>query len=110
MVKIFSSNGCRLSSWHRLVVSATPNELISVLGCPHSTCGKKDAEKVSLKWTFETEDGIFFTIYDWKEYGHQAFHHLNDVYDFHIGVEDKIYNDKVRDVLIRLGLTVKEEK
>ena len=59
-----STNG---TSFHDVVIKASVNHLISVLGEPSYQNNTGD-DKVNFEWDCETEDGDVFTIYDWKEY------------------------------------------
>lgn len=51
------------TSFMDVTFSATPNQLIGILG---ETFGSGDG-KTTHDWELETEDGEVFTIYDWKE-------------------------------------------
>lgn len=96
MTKLKKTNNYCGTSFYGLLLTATPNELISALGDPHYEDDSVD-EKVSLEWDFETEDGLVFTIYDWKEYDAPASLHRDEKYDFHIGVKNSLdYADVIK--------------
>lgn len=54
----------RSSSFHGATVEATVDELRLAFGEPEYASGDS---KVNYEWLLETEDGVYFTIYDWKE-------------------------------------------
>jgi hypothetical protein len=55
-------------------------ELVAALGDPHYTGG----DKTTAEWDFITEDGIVFTIYDYKQDETPTFK-----YEWHIGGADQ---------------------
>jgi hypothetical protein len=74
---IKSANG---TSFHGHVFVETQAKLERVLGAPHFTAPY--FEKVQAEWSFETDEGEVFTIYDWKEY---AGYPANQPIEWHIG-------------------------
>lgn len=48
-------------------IKATVNQLRAILGNPGyaDNCGR---DKTNYEWERETVTGIYFTVYDWKEY------------------------------------------
>ena len=54
------------TSFHRVVIRATVDQLISAFGDPSMEYNKGD-DKVNFRWDMETDEGEVFTIYDWKE-------------------------------------------
>jgi hypothetical protein len=54
------------TSFHGATITASLADLIDVLGAPHGIGEQND--KVQNEWEFELEDGVVFTLYDWKEY------------------------------------------
>ena len=42
-------------------------------------------DKVNMEWSFVMEDGVVFTIYDWKEYRGLV---ENSTYEWHIGAHN----------------------
>jgi len=75
------------TSFHGQTICTTPNKLIALskkLDAPYGDYnGGRD--KVNFDFEFETENGIYFTVYDWKEYRTLG---LNDLVDFHIGARN----------------------
>jgi hypothetical protein len=91
------------TSWYGLTLIATPNEIIKALEEPHFV-DENVGEKVSLEWDYETEDGLVFTIYDWKEYLQPSALHRDSFYKFHIGVKESTDNSRVIEILKEYGL------
>lgn len=54
------------TSFHDDIIIATYEELVRRLGEPQID-GSGDG-KTQKEWQFTTDDNVFFTIYDWKEY------------------------------------------
>jgi hypothetical protein len=72
------------SGFYEETILATVTELVKILGEPQY--GRGDVEdKVQYDWEMETDDGQYFTIYDWKEY-----HEFGEdtLIRWHIGGED----------------------
>jgi len=70
-----------LTSFHGVTIHTSYNKLVEAIGKPQ--CEDNSGEdKVNFDWDCETEDGIFFTIYDWKEYRSLD---LDEIIEFHIG-------------------------
>ncbi|MFW9948528.1 MAG: hypothetical protein ACFFKA_00205 [Candidatus Thorarchaeota archaeon] len=69
------------ASFHNVYLTSTINELSNILGEPqcYENTGK---DKVNVQWNCITDDGIKFTIYDWKEY---RVLDLDESVEFHIG-------------------------
>jgi hypothetical protein len=55
------------TSFYGLVVYASVNELIEILGNPQYQ-SNNGRDNINFEWTCETDGGDVFTIYDWKEY------------------------------------------
>jgi hypothetical protein len=69
------------TSFHRVEIKATVNELIAVLGDPtHDTNDGED--KVNFEWDRQTITDDVFTVYDWKEYRPIS---KDEVITWHIG-------------------------
>lgn len=69
------------TSFHHTVIHATVEQLRQVLGEP--VCEQNDGEdKVNFEWEMETNSGIPFTVYDWKEYRQIGEH---EEIEWHIG-------------------------
>ena len=75
-----------ISTWvggssHNVTITATVNELVSVLGKPN-VFDNTGEDKVNFDWNAETDNGFQFTVYDWKEY---RVLDLDEPIRFHIG-------------------------
>lgn len=55
------------TSFFNNTVTATPNQIIKLLGQP-SSMGNDGRDKVNMEWDCITNTGVVFTIYDWKYY------------------------------------------
>jgi hypothetical protein len=84
------------TSFHDVVIKASVNHLISVLGEP-TIQDNTGEDKVNFEWDCETEDGDVFTIYDWKEYRKLD---LDELIEFHIGAHSKSVSNVAYDELI----------
>ena len=73
-----------ITSFHGVTVECSLEELKAILGEPtYHTSDIK--EKVQWDWNMETEDGRYFTVYDWKEYRHIS---ETEILTWHIGGSD----------------------
>ncbi|MFA7143623.1 MAG: hypothetical protein WC175_06625 [Candidatus Dojkabacteria bacterium] len=79
------------TSFHGVTITATPEDLIKVLGEPSSICLDQDV-KVQYEWLMETKNGIPFTVYDWKEY-HEII--PDSEIRWHIGTEHEFQSNVV---------------
>ena len=52
------------TSFHDVTITATPQQLITILGEPNNNSGDG---KVNMEWVCENNDGALITVYDWKE-------------------------------------------
>ena len=52
------------TSFHDVTITATPQQLITILGEPNNNSGDG---KVNMEWVGENNNGDLITIYDWKE-------------------------------------------
>ena len=75
------SNNTAGTSFYNTTLKATPQELIDALGEP-DFFDNDGQDKVNMEYNLETEDGIVFTIYDWKEYRPLQ---MDEKIEFHIG-------------------------
>ena len=81
-LKNANSNG----TWfHDVTFQATGNEMNAIAknnNCEYwdnyGACG----DKSQFDFNFETEEGVIFTVYDWKEYRH---YDLDEILFWHIG-------------------------
>ncbi len=72
------------SSYHKVTIVTTPRDLIKICtkyAIPYieQNTGR---DKVNFEFEFETESGVYFTVYDWKEYQPLK---IDNEYEFHIG-------------------------
>jgi hypothetical protein len=91
------------TSYYGVTITTSVNRLIEVLGEPHYEDEFVD-EKVSVEWDFETENGLVFTIYDWKEYDNPACTNRHKNYRFHIGTKNSGDGYEVLEILKEYGL------
>ena len=75
------SNNTGGTSFHGVTLIATPQQLIDVLGEPQYF-SNDGSDKTNMDYSLETENGIPFTIYDWKEYRPLQ---MDETIEFHIG-------------------------
>lgn len=80
-------------------VVTTFDDLVSVFGPPHMEKG----DKITVEWCFETDDGIRFTIYDWKLLSTPL-----KSYSWHIGGHSYQAVDVVQSILRQHGVTSAE--
>ena len=80
---IHTSN--RGSSFHGITIMATPNQLIKALGEPEYF-PNDGSDKTNMDYECVTDNGVEFTIYDWKEYRPLE---MDSNYSFHIGGYDR---------------------
>lgn len=91
------------TSFHHTTIVATPKELIDLaesLGA-HYHFGNTGEDKTNFDFDFETDDGIYFTVYDWKEY---RVLNLDKNVTWHIGGETE-YNTRAAVVELAKALT-----
>lgn len=93
------------TSFHNVTVCCTPQQLIDLLG-PAQWESNSGLDKTNFDWVCETEDGVLFTIYDWKYY--RALD-LNESVNWHIGGQSFISTSKAADAL-NLALAKKFKK
>lgn len=83
------------TSFHGITFTATVQDLRKVLGEP--TYETNDGnDKVNFEWEMETEDGEFFTVYDYKEY--RRLREDEDI-EWHIGGLDSLTTMKAAEEL-----------
>lgn len=80
------------TSFYNDTVSATPQELIELIGPP--TYDSNNGEnKVNLEWVCKNEYGETVTIYDWKHYQPLA---MNELVNWHLGAKDGLQTGKAK--------------
>ena len=80
------------SSFHDTIVTTTPSKLIALaeyIGTDYDVHNTGD-DKTNFDFEFQTTDGIYFTVYDWKEYRILS---PDELVDFHIGGNSKSDTD-----------------
>ena len=80
------------SSFHDTVVMTTPSKLIALaehLGADYDVHNTGD-DKTNFDFDFQTTDGIYLTVYDWKEYRILS---PDELVEFHIGGHSKSDTD-----------------
>ena len=92
------SNNTGRTSFHGVTLIATPQQLINALGEP-DFFGNDGSDKTNMDYSLETESGIPFTIYDWKEY--QPLHRFTS-YEFHIGALDHSQSVEAKNEVLKL--------
>ena len=97
------TNNISGTSYYGATIISSVNKIAEALGEPHYEDRCVD-EKVSVEWDFETENGVVFTIYDWKEYSCPACTNRDRKYAFHIGVKNGYECDEVLEILKEYGL------
>ena len=81
------------TSFHGVTITATPKQIMSVMGQSRWSCGK-----TNFNWVGLTEDDEVFTVYDWKM-GRVA---KNQTVEFHIGGFSKESEEKAKKELLAL--------
>ncbi len=80
------------TSFYNDTVSATPQELIELIGPP--TYDSNNGEnKVNLEWVCKNEYGETVTIYDWKHYQPLD---MNKLVIWHLGAKDGLQTGKAK--------------
>jgi hypothetical protein len=75
------------TSFHGTTICTTPQKLIDLAEKLNSQYFDQNngKDKTNFDFEFQTEDGSFFTVYDWKEYRKVG---INEYLDFHIGAQN----------------------
>ena len=90
------------TSYFQHTLVSTVNKISEAIGEPHlEESGDGDT---SVEWRFVTDNGLAFTIYDWKDYDRPASENRDEKYAFHIGVEEGYQGDEVLAILKEYGL------
>lgn len=91
------------TSFHHTTIVATPQELINLAESLEAEYHENNTgeDKTNFDFDFETDKGIYFTVYDWKEY--RALDLNRDV-TWHIGGETE-YNTREAVVELAKALT-----
>jgi hypothetical protein len=85
--------------FHSVAIHTTPNKLIEL--CEKYNIKHEEhndgEDKTNFDFEFQTPEGLYFTVYDWKEYKKLK---KDREYEFHIGAKDKLDSWDAYDVLI----------
>ena len=92
------AGGFRNSSYFNHTVKATASELIAIAKHLGAEYGEDNtgADKTNFDFDFETDNGVYFTVYDWKEY--RAID-LHETIEWHIGGENSTAASEGQDEL-----------
>jgi len=97
---LLQPNTFKSTSFHNVTIRTKPEYLIKL--CTKYNINfimQNDGEdKTNFDFDFETPNGIYFTVYDWKEYKQLK---LNGLYVFHIGAENLLDSLDAKDILIK---------
>jgi len=88
------------TSYHGVSIWTTPQQLIDKLGEP-KFFNNDGSGKTNMDYSCITNEDIFFTIYDWKEYTPLQ---MDVEYNFHIGGADNIDCVVALEELKKMGL------
>jgi hypothetical protein len=81
------------TSFHDTTVGTTVYTLRKLLGEPHYS-GNDGKGKVNFEWRMETDNGDFFTVYDYKTYRPLDEH---EIIEFHIGGRSKRVTEQAKE-------------
>ena len=87
------------SSFHDITINTSPSKLMALAikyGIEFQECNTGQ-DKTNFDFQFETEEGLYFTVYDWKEY---RFVKIEEVIEFHIGTTGQQESWEAYDVLM----------
>lgn len=85
------------TSFFNTTFSATPNQLIKLLGEPQFMENEGE-DKTNMEWDCELEDGNVFTIYDWKEYRKLK---MNEKIEWHVGGINGQITNRAEDEILK---------
>lgn len=74
------------TSFHGHVIKCRLADLRTILGQPEYE-NNDGSDKVNFDWTMETESGLVFTVYDWKQYRRVS---EEEIIAWHIGGKSEI--------------------
>ena len=94
-----NSDRVNMTSFWGDTIHASAEEIREKLGVEIACYG---GDKTNYEFELETEDGIPFTIYDWKEGGWVT---ADMRLEYHIGAHNKEESKKARLALVESGLT-----
>jgi len=87
-----------MSSFHGVKFTSTPQKLIDLADKLGAWCDEYNTgeDKTNFDFSFMTDEGTPFFVYDWKEYRQL---HLDEVVEWHIGTENTIESIEARDYI-----------
>ena len=88
-----------MSSFHGVTFTTSPQKLMDLadeLGAWCEDCNTGE-DKTNFDFSFMTEDGMPFFVYDWKEYRSL---HVDESVDWHIGAESTIGSIEAKDYIL----------
>jgi len=87
------------SSFHGTTILTTPQSLIDLANRLDADYydGNTGEDKTNFDFEFETDSGIYFTVYDWKEYRSL---NINKTVEFYIGGENRSRTEEAKKELL----------
>lgn len=87
------------SSFHFTTILTTPQSLIDLANKLEADYydGNTGEDKTNFDFEFETDSGIYFTVYDWKEYRSID---LSETVEFHIGGKSRSDTEAAKEELL----------
>ena len=80
------------TSFYNVTIRASVDQLISAFGDPSMEYNTGE-DKVNFEWEMETEDGVVFTIYDWKIYRPLK---SDEMIEWHIGAKSRYESEMAK--------------
>ena len=80
------------TSFHNVTFRASVEQLTKSFGDPSMEYNTGE-DKVNFEWEMETEDGVVFTIYDWKEYRPLGKY---EMIEWHIGAKSRYESEMAK--------------
>ena len=96
---------CNESSFHGVTIDTSPQRLITLcelLECDYDV-SNNGKDKSNFDFTFMTDDGICFTVYDWKEGSPLK---MDRSYRFNLGGKSKYETLFARDKILEALFTI----
>ena len=86
---LLQPNKFHSTSYHNDNIHTTPNKLIELCAKYNIKYEENNdgEDKTNFDFEFQTLEGLYFTVYDWKEY---KILNKDRKYSFHIGAKDKL--------------------
>lgn len=87
------------SSFHGTTIHTRPSSLIALAimhGIDFEECNT-GLDKCNFDFQFESEEGLYFTVYDWKE-GRSV--PLDSIIEFHIGTDEPGESREAYNILV----------